>query len=185
MAKTLTTYRSCNLCEAHCGITVTSDPEEGTIETIRGDIKDPMSKGYICPKAYGLKGIYEDPDRLRTPLIRRGDSFEEASYEDALDLAASGLMEVKRNFGANAISTYLGNHNIHDFGSMIYHQTLQRALGTKWRFSATSIDNLPKSLSTSLMFGTSTPAVPDIDRTDFFLIIGANPIVSNLSLIHI
>ena len=183
MAKPLTTYRSCNLCEAHCGITVTSDPEEGIIETIRGDIKDPMSKGYICPKAYGLKGIYEDLDRLRTPLIRRGNSFEEASYEDALDLAASGLMEVKRNFGANAISTYLGNPNIHDFGSMIYHPPLQRALGTKWRFSATSIDNLPKSLSTSLMFGTSPPAVPDIDRTDFFLIIGANPIVSNGSLV--
>lgn len=183
MARNLTTYRSCNLCEAHCGIAVTADQDTGTIKTIRGDPADSMSKGYICPKAYGLKGVYEDPDRLRKPLIKRNGSFHEASYKEALDLVAEGLLKIKTQFGANTVSTYLGNPNIHDFGSMIYHPMLQRALETKWRFSATSIDNLPKSLSTALMFGTLAPAVPDIDRTDFFLVIGANPIVSNGSLL--
>ncbi len=176
-------HRSCSFCEAHCGIAVEVDRSARRVITVRGDANDPLSRGYICPKAYALKGLDEDPDRLRRPLVKIDGEFREVSMEEALDRAAEGLLRVRVTHGANAVATYLGNPNIHDYASMLVNPTLQRALGTKWRFSATSVDQLPKMLSSGLMFGSpSMLAVPDIDRTDFFLVLGANPLVSNGSL---
>jgi anaerobic selenocysteine-containing dehydrogenase len=176
-------HRTCPLCEAHCGIAVEVDRTTQSVVTIRGDERDAFSRGYLCPKAYGLKGLQEDPDRLRRPLRRRGDDFEEVSWEEALEEAAGRLREIREQHGADAIATYLGNPNAHDLGSILYGPTFQKSLGTRWRFSATSVDQLPKMVSQSQMFGAPGRfAVPDVDHTDFFLVLGANPLVSNGSL---
>jgi len=109
-------HRTCPLCEAHCGIAIEVDRTTQSVVTIRGDEDDAFSRGYLCPKAYGLKGLQEDPDRLRRPLRRRGDDFEEVSWEEALEEAASRLREIREQHGADAIATYLGNPNAHDLG---------------------------------------------------------------------
>jgi anaerobic selenocysteine-containing dehydrogenase len=177
-------HRACPLCEAKCGIRVEVDPATATVVTVRGDGDDPMSGGYLCPKAYGLKGLQEDPDRLRVPLRRRGDDFEEVGWDEALDAVADRLRAVRERHGPNALATYLGNPNAHDFGSTLYLPGFQRALGTKRRFSATSVDQLPKMVSSWLLFGhPGLFAVPDLDRTDFLLVLGANPLASNGSLL--
>jgi anaerobic selenocysteine-containing dehydrogenase len=181
-------HRACPLCEAKCGIQVAVDPATAGVLTIRGDDDDPQSRGFLCPKAYGLKGLQEDPDRVRQPLRRRGPrgsgEFEAVGWDDAFDEIAARLRALREAHGPDALATYLGNPNAHDFGSTLYLPTFQRALGTKRRFSATSVDQLPKMVSSWLLFGhPGLFAVPDVDRTDFLLVLGANPVVSNGSLL--
>ncbi|MEM6731399.1 MAG: molybdopterin-dependent oxidoreductase, partial [Myxococcota bacterium] len=181
MAETTTSYRTCLFCEATCGIEVTLRDSE--IVKIRGDKDDPFSRGYICPKAYGLKGLHEDPDRLTAPVKRTENGWEEISWSEAYALAIDGLTRVRDDHGAQALGTYLGNPNAHNMHTLLYGPFLQRSLGTKQRFSATSADQLPKQLTADLMFGGSLNIpIPDVDRTQFFLILGANPMVSNGSL---
>jgi anaerobic selenocysteine-containing dehydrogenase len=174
-------HRSCSLCEAHCGVSV--ELVDGAVRTVRGDPDDALSRGYICPKAYGLKALQDDPDRLRRPLVRDGGRFREAEWEDALALVAGRLREIRDAHGPDAIATYLGNPTAHDYAATFYVPVFLRALGGKWRFSATSVDQLPKMVSSCLLFGAPL-AVPvaDIDHTDFLLVLGANPLASNGSL---
>ncbi len=176
-------HRECTLCEAHCGVSVEVDRATQSVRSVRGDPDDPHSRGYICPKAHGLKGLQEDPDRLRRPLRRVGDRFQEVGWDEALDLVAERLRAIRERHGADAIATYLGNPNAHDFGATLFGATFQRALGTRWRFSASSVDQLPKMVSACAMFGAPLRIpVPDVDRTDFLLVLGANPLASNGSL---
>lgn len=175
-------YRVCPLCEATCGLEIRVD--DGAIVSIRGDRKDPFSRGHICPKAAALQDIQSDPDRLRKPLRRnpRG-GWEEISWKEALDAAARGLDTVRRAHGADALAVYLGNPNAHNYGSLLYGPLLLRALGTRNRYSATSVDQLPHHVAAHLMFGHQLLLpVPDVDRTEYLLILGANPAVSNGSL---
>ncbi|MEE9607672.1 MAG: molybdopterin oxidoreductase family protein [Myxococcota bacterium] len=178
-----TVFRTCPLCEAKCGIAVEVDRTDGRVRSVRGDAHDPFSRGYLCPKAYGLKGLQEDPDRLRRPLRRVGDDWREIGWEEAFDLVASRLGEIREAHGPGALGSYVGNPNAHDLGSAIYLPPFLRALGTRKRFSASSVDQLPKMVSSCAMFGGPlTIPVPDIDRTRFWLILGANPLASNGSL---
>jgi anaerobic selenocysteine-containing dehydrogenase len=178
-----TVFRTCPLCEAKCGIAVEVDRETQTVVTVRGDEDDSFSRGYLCPKAYGLKGLYEDPDRLRRPLRRIGDSWQEIGWEEALTLAATRIAEIRDTHGPESLGTYLGNPNAHDLGSTIYLPALIRALGTRKRFSASSVDQWPKMLSSAAIFGGGfTIPIPDIDRTDRFMVLGGNPLASNGSL---
>jgi anaerobic selenocysteine-containing dehydrogenase len=183
-ARTETVYRSCPLCEAKCGIAVEVEPASGSVVGVRGDPDDPFSRGYLCPKAHGLKGLQEDPDRLRRPLRRSNDgAWVEISWEEALELAASRLRDIRDARGPGAIATYLGNPSVHDMGASFYIPAFLRALGTKKRFSASSVDQLPKQLSSAAMFGgVLTVPIPDVDRTDHLLVLGANPLASNGSL---
>lgn len=175
------TFRSCNLCEATCGVVVETDDDR--VISVRGDEDDPFSRGYICPKAHGLKEIQHDPDRLRRPIRRTATGWQEISWNDAYAEIAENLRRISDRHGANAVATYLGNPTAQNYGSLIYYRVLARALGTKVRFSATSVDQLPKTVSSCLLFGKplSIP-VPDVDRTTYFLVLGANPVVSNGSL---
>lgn len=183
-------HRSCPLCEAHCGVSVEVDRDAQRVVTVRGDADDPRSRGYICPKAYGLKGLHEDPDRLRRPLLRRGarpatgpDDWQEIPWDEAFDRVAEGVTGIRDAHGANAIATYIGNPTAHDLASLLYGTSFQRAIGTKWRFSASSVDQLPKMMSSAFMYGSPLAfPVPDLDRTDYLLMLGANPLVSNGSL---
>ena len=176
-------YRNCTLCEAHCGIAVEVERATERIVTIRGDAEDSFSRGYICPKAYALKGLHEDPDRLRRPMRRIGQEWHELEWDQAFDLVASRLRQVRDAHGAGALGSYAGNPSVHDLGANLFLPALLKALGNHRRFSASSVDQLPKQLSSLLMYGRGlTIPVPDIDRTSYLLVLGANPVVSNGSL---
>jgi anaerobic selenocysteine-containing dehydrogenase len=165
-----------------CGIQI--DVEQDRIAAIRGDELDPFSRGYVCPKVMGLQDVHEDPDRLRTPLARdRGGDFRDIAWEEAFDRVASRLRAIRRRDGADAIAVYQGNPTAHNLGLMTFGQIFLRGLGTRNLYSATSVDQLPHMLSSLTMLGHQLLfPIPDIDRTDTFLIFGANPIVSNGSV---
>src|SRR3990172_11561229 len=110
-------YRTCSLCEAHCGVAVEVDTAPRRVLSVRGDPDDPFSRGYICPKAHGLLSLQEDPDRLRRPVRRSGSGWEEIGWDEAFELAARRLREIREAHGAEALGTYAGNPNGHDIGS--------------------------------------------------------------------
>ena len=176
-----THYRACHLCEALCGVEI--KVENGSIISIKGDKNDPLSEGYICPKATALQDIHEDPDRLRHPVKRVGDQWQEISWGEALDLVADKIVETKSAHGANGIGAYFGNPSIHNWGMITHAPNLFKLLKTKNRFSATSVDQLPHQLVAYWMYGHQLMVpVPDIDRSDFIVIAGGNPMASNGSL---
>lgn len=176
-----THHRTCNLCEAMCGIAIESSG--GKVTSIRGDKSDPFSRGYICPKASALADLHEDPDRLRHPVRRTAKGFERIGWDEAFDEVATRVRAAQTAHGRNAVGLYLGNPNVHNYGSMMFAPPFAQALGTRNRFSATSVDQLPQQLGSLLLFGHQLLLpIPDLDRTDYFLIIGANPAVSNGSL---
>jgi anaerobic selenocysteine-containing dehydrogenase len=176
-----THFRSCNLCEAMCGVKI--EVADGRVTSIRGDEEDPFSKGHICPKAVALKDLHEDPDRLRQPIRRTASGWEPVSWEEALDEAARRLHETQRKYGRDAVGTYVGNPTVHNTGALLFLPQLLRALRTRNKYSATSVDQLPHMLASYLMFGHQLMVpVPDIDRTAYLLALGANPLASNGSM---
>lgn len=178
---TSTRSATCMLCEAACGLSVELDGQR--VVSIRGDRDDPFSRGHICPKAAAIPDITNDPDRIRTPLRRVGDRFEPISWADALEEAGSRLAAVQARHGRGALGSYLGNPTVHSYSAMLGASLLSRALGSRARFSATSVDQLPQMLASLEMLGHSfLLPVPDVDRTAYFLVIGANPVASNGSL---
>ena len=179
-------YRACHLCEAICGLVIETEGQE--ILSIKGDKKDPLSRGHICPKAIALKDLHEDPDRLRQPVKKvtgtNGQiSWQEISWQEALDTTAERLLEIHNRDGVDAIGIYMGNPAVHNYGMMTHQNNLFRFLHTCNRFSATSVDQLPHHLASLWLFGhKSLFPIPDVDRSDYFLMLGANPIASNGSL---
>ena len=175
-----TVHRQCTLCEAHCGIDVEVDGDR--VLRITGDAEDPMSRGYICPKAAALADLYADPDRLRRPVRRVGSEWEEIGWDEALDMAAGGLRAVQRRHGNDAVATYFGNPSAHTM-AVLSGLPLRHVLNTRNHYSATSTDQLPQHLTSAEMFGNlALFPIPDVDRTDYMLMLGANPSVSNGSL---
>ncbi len=178
-----TRLHTCMLCEAVCGLEISVDGERAT--RIRGDASDPFSRGHICPKAAALDDIRTDPDRVTTPRRRAPgtSTFVPVSWRDALDEATTRLAEIQDRHGDDAVALSLGNPTVHSYAAMLGIILLWKTLGTRTRFSATSVDQLPQMLASLKMFGSQTLLpVPDIDRTSFFLILGANPVVSNGSI---
>ena len=175
-----TSYRTCPLCEATCGLEITHD--QGRVVRIRGDRDDVFSHGFICPKGSTLKQLQEDPDRLRTPLVKRDGRHVPVSWDEAFAEIERRLLPIIAEHGGNAVATYLGNPSAHTMSSMFFGPLL-RSIGTTNRFSASTVDQMPKQISAGLMFGTALSVpVPDIDRTDHLVIMGANPYASNGSL---
>jgi len=176
-----THYRSCPLCEATCGVAITVDGNR--VVSVRGDDDDPFSRGYICPKGTALADLHADPDRLKRPVVRDGDGWREVGWDEAFDLVASKLNAIRARHGKHAIAVYQGNPSAHNLGLLTYGQLLLRTLGTKNSYSATSLDQLPHMLAALLMFGNQLlMPVPDIDRSDLFICLGANPLASNGSI---
>ncbi len=179
-----THYGACNLCEAICGLEF--QVRDGEILSIKGDKNDPLSRGHICPKAVALKDIYNDPDRLRRPMRRRGDQWEEIDWDTAFDEVADRLAGIHEQYGANAVGAYLGNPSVHNYGTMTHSSQFLGPLRTKSRFSATSVDQLPHQLVAMWMYGHQLLVpISDIDRTQYFLVLGANPMASNGSLMTV
>ena len=178
----------CNLCEAICGLRVTFT--DGEVTGIRGNPEDPLSRGHVCPKGVSLADVHADPDRLRRPVRRVGTGeaarWEEMEWEEALDLVADRLAAPSREHGRDAVGVYLGNPNAHSLGSATHGTAFVRSLRTRNRFSASSVDQVPHQFLAWQMFGHQLLLpVPDIDRTDLFLVIGANPMASNGSLMTV
>lgn len=174
-------HRICPLCEACCGLEIKVN--SGKVVSIRGHEADVLSRGYICPKAVALKDLHEDPDRLRTPRIKRNGVHEEATWEEAFAEIEQRLPPIIAAYGRNATSVAVGNPSAHKIGLLTYFGKLARALGTKNVFSASTLDQMPKQLASGLMFGHwLSTALPDISRTDLMLVIGANPMASNGSM---
>jgi anaerobic selenocysteine-containing dehydrogenase len=174
-------HRICPLCEACCGLEIKVN--NGKVISIRGDAKDVFSAGYICPKAVALKDLHEDPDRLRTPLIKRNGVFQEATWDEAFAEIERRLPPIMAAHGRDATGVVVGNPSAHKIGLLTYFGKLARALGTKNVFSASTLDQMPKQLASGLMFGHwLSVALPDIARADLLLVIGANPLASNGSM---
>ena len=175
-------YRTCNLCEAMCGLKITY--KEKKVISIVGDKKDPLSKGYICPKSQALKDLYEDSDRLKTPIKRTENGWKNISWTEAFDEVENQIKKIQEEYGNNAVATYQGNPNVHNVGSMLYGGPFLKSLKTKQKYSATSADQLPHHIASLKMFGHQMLIpIPDIERTDYLLILGANPGASNGSLL--
>ncbi|HEX3223917.1 MAG TPA: molybdopterin-dependent oxidoreductase [Nocardioides sp.] len=176
-----TRLTACNLCEAICGLELTLT--DGRVTGVRGNPADPLSRGYVCPKGVALADVYDDPDRLRRPLVRRGADWEEAGWEDALDLVADRLAATIRAHGPDAVGVYLGNPNAHALASATHALPFVKSLRTHNRFSATTVDQAPHQLVSWLLFGHQLLIpIADLDRTSYLLVLGANPMASNGSL---
>ncbi|MFC7501968.1 molybdopterin-dependent oxidoreductase [Nocardioides sp. GCM10030258] len=178
----------CNLCEATCGLLLTI--EDGQVTGARGNPDDPLSRGHICPKGVAIGDIHADPDRLRRPVRRIGQGadarWEEISWDEAFDLVADKLAATIRDHGDDALAIYLGNPNVHSLGSMTHGVALVQSFRTHNKFSATSVDQLPHQFLGHLLYGHQLLLpVPDIDRTSYFLVFGANPMASNGSLMTV
>ncbi|WP_396270042.1 molybdopterin-dependent oxidoreductase [Ideonella sp.] len=174
-------HRICPLCEACCGLTL--KVQSGRVISIRGHEEDVFSAGYICPKGVALKDLHEDPDRLRTPLIKRDGRHVESTWDEAWAEIARRLPAVQAAHGRDAVGLVAGNPSSHKIGLMLYLGRLIKALGSRQIFTAATLDQMPRHLSSGLLFGQwmSVP-VPDIERCDFLLVLGANPVVSNGSM---
>jgi len=176
-----TKYRTCNLCEALCGLEVIVDNNE--VVSIKGDKLDVFSRGHICPKALALKDLHEDPDRLKLPMQKVDGEWKQINWEDAYRVVAEKLVDIQVKHGDNAIGIYQGNPSVHNLGTSLFSPDFVRATKTKNRYSATSVDQLAHHLAAEHMFGHGLQIpVPDIDRTSFWLIMGGNPLVSNGSM---
>ncbi|WP_417568169.1 molybdopterin-dependent oxidoreductase [Marinobacter sp.] len=181
MSETQTHYRTCNICEAMCGLEIKHQGSE--ILSIKGDNADPFSHGHICPKAVALQDFYNDKDRLKTPIRRTADGWQAIGWEEAFSEIASRFRGIQQSHGKDAVGVYLGNPNAHNFGNAMMLPRFFKALGTNNRYSSASADQLPHHVAANYMLGAGMLIpIPDIDHTDFMLIIGANPIVSNGSL---
>ncbi|MCB9540199.1 MAG: molybdopterin-dependent oxidoreductase [Myxococcales bacterium] len=173
--------RTCPLCEATCGLALTLDGDD--VVRVEGDPDDPLSRGFLCPKGATIGALHADPDRLRAPLVRRGDALVECTWDEAFAAVAEGLERVVAAHGKESVGVYLGNPNVHTLAGPFYVPAFVRALGTGHVFSASTVDQMPQHLASGLMFGhPDRIPVPDLDRTDWLLMLGANPVESNGSL---
>ena len=177
-------FRTCPLCEATCGLALEVDEGAHTVTKVRGDADDVFSHGFLCPKGVSIKELHDDPDRVRTPLVKQLDgTFAAATWDEAFAVIADRLPAVVAAGGKDAVAAYIGNPAAHSLAFLLYGKVLLKALGTKNIFSASTVDQYPKQAASALMFGTGTTiAIPDLDRTDYLLCLGANPLASNGSL---
>ncbi len=173
-------YRTCPLCEAGCGLEITLTNGQPTL--VRGDRDDVLSKGFLCPKGSAIAKLHDDPDWLRAPMVKRDGVFVEVSWDEAFATIEAGLLPVLAEHGRDACAMYLGNPGAHSIAPLLYNRPLIKSVGTSNIFSASTVDQRPKEISAGLMFGSVTVPVPDLDRTDFLLMLGANPYASNGSL---
>jgi len=177
-----TAHRTCPICDAVCGLRIDLD-RTGHVTSVHGDSDDPFSKGYICPKGASLGRLDEDPDRLRNPMIREGDQWREATWDEAFAAVERGLTGVIEKYGRDAVAVFFGNPTYHTMAGFLYRMPLIQSLASRNVYSSGTIDHMPKHVACGHLYGDPFAiAVPDVDRTDYLLVIGANPMESHGSL---
>lgn len=177
-----TALRICPFCEATCGMVLTIDDND-RVSAARGDRDDVFSHGFICPKGASFPELDNDPDRLQMPLVRRNGELVETSWAEAFAAAAEGLQCVIADTGGSSVAVYLGNPNAHTIAGSLYGPVVIKSLGTRQVYSASTLDQMPKHVSCGYLFGNPLAfTLPDLDRTNYLVIMGANPLVSNGSL---
>lgn len=180
--ETRTAYRTCNLCEATCGVAIEVSGDR--VVRVRGDKDDPFSRGFICPKGSTLGELHHDPDRLKTPLVRRDGELVEATWDEAFAEIERRLGGIFEEHGRSALAVILGNPIVHHVSTSLYVRPLVLSAGTTNLYSASTVDQMPQHLVSGLVWGDPNVfPLPDIDRTDHLLMLGANPIASNGSLV--
>ncbi|MGN6610128.1 MAG: molybdopterin oxidoreductase family protein [Jatrophihabitans sp.] len=176
-----TAFATCPLCEATCGLQV--GLADGRITDVRGDADDVFSHGYICPKGASIGALHDDPDRLTQPMLRRDGVHVPVSWDEAFAAIDAGLNGVIERHGRESLGIYLGNPGAHNLSALLYNRVLIKAMGTKQVYSASTVDQMPKHLTSGYLYGDPlTIPIPDLDRTQYLLVLGANPLVSNGSL---
>ena len=176
-----TAYTTCPLCEATCGLELTIDGER--VVSVRGDQHDVFSAGFICPKGAAFGDLDADPDRLRGPRVRRDGVLVPASWDEAFAAVEAGLMPILQAHGRDSVALYQGNPNVHTLAGVMFGGQLRKALGSRNLYSASTLDQMPKQVACGYMYGSPfSIAVPDVDRTDYLLMLGADPYSSNGSL---
>jgi anaerobic selenocysteine-containing dehydrogenase len=179
-----THIRTCPICESMCGLRV--EVEGGKAQRIRANDDDVWSRGYICPKGTALAELHDDPDRLRAPLVRDGETWREASWEEAYAEVWRRLRPVLERDGLPAVTAFVGNPVAHSFSLSRYIGAFVAMSGIQLIYSSGTIDQWPKSLVCALLYGGMwSIAAPDLDRTDFLLMLGANPHASQGSLVAV
>ena len=177
-----TAHRTCPLCEATCGLAI--EVEGARVVRVRGDDADPFSRGFLCPKGAALGELHHDPDRLRAPLVRRDGALVPATWDEAFAEVERGLGNVVAEHGRQALAVLLGNPVTHHLAPAFYLRSLIRAAGTRNLFTASTVDQMPQHVVSGLLWGDpSVFPLPDVDRTDYLLMLGANPMASNGSLL--
>lgn len=174
-------YRTCNLCEAICGLEIEVKDQE--VISIKGDKNDVFSRGHICPKAVAMKDLHEDPNRLKYPMEKQDGKWVQIPWDEAIQKVAQGIYNIQQKYGTNALGIYQGNPSVHNLGTSLFSPQFVRAIKTTNRYSATSVDQLAHHMAGEFMLGhMNLIPVPDINRTMYWLILGGNPLVSNGSL---
>jgi anaerobic selenocysteine-containing dehydrogenase len=177
-------YSYCRICEAICG--VVADVDDGRVVRIRGDREHPVSKGYLCPKGAAMAKVLDDPDRVVQPLRRSGapGEFEPVEWDEALDDIAARLGAIRRDHGPHAIAMYLGNPSAFSLSHITWAKGFLDAVGSRNFFSAAAQDTFGRQAASWFLYGTTIAfPIPDLPRTAFVLILGANPLVSHGSIL--
>jgi len=176
-----TVFRTCPLCEAGCGLEITV--KDDRVTRIRGDRDDVFSHGFICPKGSTLKQLHEDPDRLRKPLVKRDGVHVEVEWDEAWREVRAGIDGIIERHGRQAFAVYQGNPSAHSLSALTFARGLSQSVGTRQHYSASTVDQMPRQVASAYVFGTAVSVpVPDLDRTDYLMILGGNPYASNGSL---
>jgi len=175
-------YRTCPLCEAMCGLEL--HVEDDAVPLIRADRDDVWSHGFLCPKGTTLGRLHSDPDRLREPMVRDGDQWEEVSWDTALARCEELIHGVIERHGKSALTAYIGNPTAHNFSLGRYVGLFMGLADFPMIYSAGTVDQWPKNVACALMYGNMwlIPA-PDVPRTTYWLVMGANPQASQGSLL--
>src|SRR4051794_18000214 len=172
----------CRICEPLCGMVATV--EDGRLKQLRPDADNPLSRGYACPKGIAMTEVQNDPDRVLHPLRRKGRDFEEVSWEEALDDIGERLRGVLDDHGPQAVGWYMGNPGAFSYSHTLWVKGFLDAIGSPHYYSAGSQDVNNRFAASALLYGSPLVVpVPDLTRTEFLLVVGANPMVSHGSVL--
>jgi anaerobic selenocysteine-containing dehydrogenase len=173
----------CRICEALCGMVATV--EDGRLVKLRPDKQHPLSRGIACPKGIAMAEVHNDPDRVLHPLRRQPDgTFARASWEEALEDIGTRLGATIAAHGGGSVGWYMGNPGGFSYSHVMWVKGLLDALGSRHFYTANSQDVANRFAASALLYGSpALVPIPDLRRTRFLLIIGANPLVSHGSLI--
>ncbi len=177
-----TTY--CRICESLCGMV--AEVADGKLVSLRADKEHPLSAGFACQKGIAFTEVVNDPDRVTTPLRRRPDgTFEEVTWDEALADIAKRLSDIHRQHGSGAFAWYFGNPGAFSYSHLMAVVLFVNGLGLGTHlYTASSQDTHSRLMASQLLYGIpSAVPIPDLNRTDLLVVMGANPVVSHGSVL--